>query len=151
MDNGMKPFLPLFRKVAAQSDEHADAQRTAKQASQRALARWEERQKAARPAFRMIAAFAAALVIGLAVFVVASRPSPDALSFVIGEASEPGKVGAWILSPPGGLPLRFSEGTVIVLEPGASGRVTSAYPIEILPPISGSHPPPDILLDPTPQ
>lgn len=69
---------------------------------------------------------AAVLIIGLTLGFVYTRRQSDALTFVFGASNEAGKVGAWISSPPEGMPLRFSDGTVILLAPGTSARVTHA-------------------------
>jgi hypothetical protein len=62
---------------------------------------------------------------GAAVVTIARRPRP--LTFVVGQAGEPGRVGAWLAAPPTGeLTLAFSDGTALVLEAGARARVVSA-------------------------
>ncbi len=128
MDDGMKPYEELLRDVGRQSDEEtqASARRTARNAAQKAVGRWEARRTWRVPARRALLALAAAAALAVIMLVAATRGSGDTLSFVIGEAGEHGKVGAWMASPPEGLPLRFSEGTQIVLQAGASARVTHA-------------------------
>jgi hypothetical protein len=126
MDDGMKPFEHLLREVARVSDQEsrASARALTRSASQRALVRWGAHRRWHAPARRAIFALAAAAMFAAAMLVAATHRSPDALSFVVGESGEPGKVGAWMASPPSGLPLRFSEGTQIVLQAGTSARVT---------------------------
>jgi hypothetical protein len=68
----------------------------------------------------------AVLAAGAAVTVVVAR-RPRQLAFVVGPTAEPGRVGAWMAAPPGGeLTLAFSDGTALVLEPGARARVIAA-------------------------
>ena len=130
MDDGMRPYEELLRDVGRQSDEEtqASARTTARSAANEAVARWEaQRSRSWRvPATRAVFAFAAAAALAVVLFVVTKGRSSDALSFMVGDAGEHGKVGAWMASPPAGLPLRFSEGTQIVLQAGASARVTHA-------------------------
>ncbi|MEZ4309602.1 MAG: FecR domain-containing protein [Polyangiaceae bacterium] len=129
MGERLTPLRDLLREAARESDELASP-RTARDASERALARWEQgraptRSKRARVA-RVAFAFAAAvaLALGAVALVVGFREGPtEALTFATGPSATPGKVGAWLASPPEGLTLRFSEGTEIVLRGGTSARV----------------------------
>ncbi len=75
---------------------------------------------------RTIGALAFAACFSLVALLVgrqAARPSP--VSFQVGAAGERGAVGAWIAATGGeALPLRFSEGTTVVLAPRTQVRVT---------------------------
>lgn len=123
MGESMKPLGKLLRDAARTSDEEASPRATAQRASQRALEAWEARGARRSPWARGMVALAVAMVaVGL--LIASIRSSRDALSYVVGESAEPGKVGAWIASPPEGLPLRFSDGTELSLRAGASARVT---------------------------
>ncbi len=67
---------------------------------------------------------AAALV---AVALIVARPGRAPITFTTGEAHRAGVVGEWIAATPDEhVDLSFSEGTRIVLAPGARARVTSA-------------------------
>jgi transmembrane sensor len=68
-------------------------------------------------------AAAAALLLTLVVLRREPRPEPP-LSFVAGNAAVSGQVGAW-LSPSGSapMPLRFSDGTLVLVAPQARARV----------------------------
>jgi len=69
---------------------------------------------------------AALLAVGVVATVMAAR-RPHPLTFSVGPTAEPGRVGAWLAAPPGGeLTLAFSDGTALVLEPGARARVVAA-------------------------
>ena len=71
-------------------------------------------------------ALAALFAAGVAATVMAAR-RPRPLGFLVGPTAEPGRVGAWMAAPPGGeLTLAFSDGTALVLEPGARARVVAA-------------------------
>lgn len=127
MDDGMKRLEQVLREVGRQSDEKAGNTRAmTRAAASKAVARWESRRAWRVPAARATLAFAAAAALAVILILGATRRSSEALSFVIGDAGEPGKVGQWMASPPGGLPLRFSEGTEIVLQAGTSARVAHA-------------------------
>jgi transmembrane sensor len=74
---------------------------------------------------RMIGAAAVALAACLAFVVFALRREPEPLTFKVGEAGRVGEVDAWLAAPAAGsLPLRFSDGTAVVLESSARARVT---------------------------
>ncbi|MBK8256662.1 MAG: FecR domain-containing protein [Polyangiaceae bacterium] len=122
MDDRMKPMEDLLRETARESDSLADG-RTARVAAQRALSAWEERRGTRAPTWRW-SLVTAVLIVGITLGLVYTNRPSDALTFVFGVSSESGKVGAWISSPPEGMPLRFSDGTMILLAPGASARVT---------------------------
>lgn len=69
-----------------------------------------------------------AVVVGAVVLVTTLARRPHALTFVVGQTAEPGRVGAWLAAPPTGeLTLAFSDGTALVLEAGARARVVSAF------------------------
>ncbi len=138
MDDRMKPARDLLREAARASDDEAAGKRTARAASQRALSAWEDRQARRSPRLAVFSAkwalvvFAAAAVLMGVLVAGLWSGSQQALSFVVAPAGvasaagEPGQVGAWIASPPRGLSLRFSEGSEIVLQAGASARVARA-------------------------
>ena len=70
-------------------------------------------------------AFLALFGVTTAVVTLARRPRP--LTFVVGQSSEPGRVGSWLAAPPTGeLTVAFSDGTALVLEAGARARVVTA-------------------------
>lgn len=138
MDDRMKPARDLLREAARASDDEAAGKRTARAASQRALSAWEDRQARRSPLLALLSARRALVVLAAAAVLVSVlvaglwSGSQQALSFVVAPAGvasaagEPGQVGAWIASPPRGLSLRFSEGSEIVLQGGASARVARA-------------------------
>ncbi|WP_437781030.1 FecR domain-containing protein [Sorangium sp. So ce1097] len=67
---------------------------------------------------------AAALVLSAVAVVIAVRPGAP-LRFELG-ATEVGVVGAWIAAPTAaGLPIRFSDGSLLRLAPGGRARVAS--------------------------
>ncbi|HRI71214.1 MAG TPA: tetratricopeptide repeat protein, partial [Polyangium sp.] len=57
------------------------------------------------------------------VFVRQSRVDP-AITYSVGPEASEGTIGAWIAAGSGAIPLRFSEGTAVTLEPGSRARVT---------------------------
>jgi hypothetical protein len=66
-------------------------------------------------------AVAAATVLGIITF----RHTPSAISFEVGDKKEAGKVETWIAAPDGAnLPIKFSDGSDVTVEPGARARVT---------------------------
>jgi transmembrane sensor len=80
------------------------------------------RRFSAPAGFGLAAGLAAACAAAL-LFFFALRPG--AVSFAIGSPPSPGAVGGWIAaSRDAALPVRFSEGSSLVLAPGARMRVT---------------------------
>jgi transmembrane sensor len=76
---------------------------------------------------RAIVLMAAALGIAasLAFFIVGAGRGPAPLTFRVGGTDRLGEVDAWLEAPGGrALPLRFSDGTAVLLEPSARARVT---------------------------
>jgi hypothetical protein len=74
-----------------------------------------------------LALLIATAAVGASFAVVTFARRPRTLTFVVGQAAEPGRVGAWLAAPPTGeLTLAFSDGTALVLEAGARARVVSA-------------------------
>lgn len=73
----------------------------------------------------LAAGAALATAVVLAVMVLLPRRE---LTFVVGDGSDRGVVGSW-LSPSGPQPLkvRFSDGTLLQLEPGSAGRVKQLH------------------------
>src|SRR5262249_14389569 len=77
--------------------------------------------------WRAIAGGLGALIALGAAATWAAAHRSRALAFVVGPTAEPGRVGAWMAAPRGGeLTLAFSDGTALVLEPGARARVVAA-------------------------
>jgi transmembrane sensor len=64
---------------------------------------------------------AAAIVLGI----IGLRHAPTAISFEVGDKKEIGRVETWIAAPDGAnLPIKFSDGSDVTVEPGARARVT---------------------------
>lgn len=89
---------------------------------------------AARPAPRrsrgriLLAASLAAAIAATGFFV--ARPRPP-LSFEVGAegAAHPGALGAWVATPPDcAVPVRFSDGTMVQVQPDGMLRVTAVTP-----------------------
>jgi hypothetical protein len=120
----------LGRDVATREDEvlasaegdESLRQRLARRAADRPLrARARTRQRAGIAALA-VASAAAAVVLRIA---AASRP----LTFTVGEPGARGVLQEWMSARSGAeLPVRFSDGTRITLEPTARGRVVSLAP-----------------------
>jgi ferric-dicitrate binding protein FerR (iron transport regulator) len=68
----------------------------------------------------------AALAVTVAAVLVVLRQPQRTLSFVVGKSGVAGTVGTFISAPDGSsVPVAFSDGTRVVLEPQARGRVVS--------------------------
>lgn len=101
------------------------------EAARRRLAEYVA-QRASEPRLRRGLPLRAPLFAGLALaalvllgIVLLDRPRP-ALSFNVGNTAAPGQLMTWESAPPDApLPLRFSDGTRVELEPGARARVVA--------------------------
>ncbi len=69
--------------------------------------------------------FAAACAAAIGLYV---RSRPASVSFAVGTPPSPGVVGNWISASEVATELRFSEGTAVVVAPGACIRVTETNP-----------------------
>lgn len=124
MDDMTPHFRELGRAVAEVSDRTSDPS-TLSNARRRFLSETaaEERRRPRR-APRLALASAVAALACVAALVLFLRREP-AISFTVGTSGAPGAVGQWV-APEAGAPLdlRFSEGTVVTMAPGARVRVT---------------------------
>jgi TolA-binding protein len=118
--------------VAAQQDALLDSAE-ASESTRRALA--ERAAKRARRRRNRWRRFAPALVAALAgaaavAFVAAGAVLDDEhLTFTVGDTARPGVLGAWEHAPRDGvLPIRFSDGTAVRLQPDARARVVRVRP-----------------------
>jgi transmembrane sensor len=122
MEKPVTPLESLGRHVAEALDEHAVARRQAvERAGHRYLAVAVQRPARSRGVpFALAAAFAAVL-LGIGVFaLVRSRP------LVFTAAEQPGVVETWVAAPADhAIPLRFSDGTLLRLEPSSRARVVA--------------------------
>ncbi|APR88136.1 hypothetical protein A7982_13485 [Minicystis rosea] len=116
MGNDERALIELGRAIGAKQDEALGAEDLAASRARLVAA-------ASRPAsHRALAVLALAAALAMAVLfgVRARRP---ALSFAVEGVA--GRADAWIAAPAGTtLPLRFSDGTVVALDPTARARVT---------------------------
>lgn len=119
----LKPLEILGREVGRASDEAALPEATISRAKEKALAKWNRRSAISKPRVAFVAAFAAA-VIGL-VFLRQTKGEP-AITYSVGPEGSAGVLGAWIAAGPNSIPVRFSEGTLVTLDPGARARVTGS-------------------------
>lgn len=126
MDDLSSRLSRLGEAVAEVSDRTSDPT-TLPNARRRFLSGTAAEERPARRALvrrsSLVAAFAAA-VCAVAVLLIAWRREA-AISFNVGSAVAPGAVGQWV-APESDAPLavRFSEGTVVTMTPGARMRVT---------------------------
>ncbi len=122
MEKPVMPLESLGRRVADALDDHAVERRQALERARHqylaAAVRGPVRPR--RKMFAVAAAVAAVLaVIGVLVH-VRNRP----LVFTAGQ--QPGVVETWVAAPAGhGVPLRFSDGTLLRLEPSSRARVVA--------------------------
>lgn len=85
-----------------------------------------ERRRWARARVVGGALAAAAAVAVLLVGVLSTTPARDALTFTVGSEARPGALNDWIGAPSGrALPVRFSDGSGLVLSPSSRARVLS--------------------------
>lgn len=116
----------LGEAVAEVADRTADPG-VLQQARRRWLAPAEP--QARRPRYRVALAMAAAVVAGIAITQLWTMDRRPVTTFQIGEPPTLGEVGAWVAAnDDGALPLRFSEGSALDLEPGTRVRVTETTP-----------------------
>lgn len=124
MGQSERSLTSLGRHVAQLQDGAPEARLDRARGRARLLregAAARERRSPWRPT---LAAALAAAVIALFVVVLARR-APEALRFDVGAQRE-AAVGAWIAAPPGApLPIRFSDGSELLLAPGGRARVAS--------------------------
>lgn len=87
-------------------------------------------QRSGRARSRRVARIgAAAAVLTIGIVLAWIRMAPRALTFTVGEPARPGVVSEWVSATRGErVPVLFSEGTRITLEPSARGRVVSVAP-----------------------
>jgi transmembrane sensor len=122
-------FRELGRLIAAEQDERL-ADETLDEVVRRGLAK---RVGAPSPRRRLgwtaVAIGVGALAVTLASVLVSSRtegPGPAPLAYFVGADARPGELRAWVsASAEADLPLRFSDGSRVVLESGARGRVVA--------------------------
>jgi transmembrane sensor len=123
MEKPVMPLESLGRRVAEALDEHAVARRQAvERAGHRYLAvAVQQRPARSRRVPFAIAAALAGVLLGVGLFaLVRSRP----LMFTAAE--QPGVVERWVAAPDGrAVPLRFSDGTLLRLEPSSRARVVA--------------------------
>ncbi|MDP9036918.1 MAG: FecR domain-containing protein [Myxococcota bacterium] len=87
---------------------------------------WRPPRRIGVPVWRLSAAAAFAVVCTLAWRLAPHLRGHENVAFLIGSASEPGQVGAWIAAPSGdALPLQFSDGTLFTLAAGSRARVSA--------------------------
>jgi len=67
-----------------------------------------------------------ALALAASVILMVALPKGHPLTFVVGLEDARGALGAWIAAPEAGeLPVRFSDGTLLLLDRGSRARVTA--------------------------
>lgn len=125
MDDLKSRLARLGKTVATVSDRSADPA-TLPNARRRWLSASATEKRSRRPAIWVSLAAAACLAGALLLFAW-SRRAP-AVSFTVGGPDAAGAVGQWV-APESTAPLdlRFSEGTVVTLAPGARMRVTETH------------------------
>lgn len=119
----MTPLEKLGQTVRHASDEEASPETTIRDAKSQALAKWNRRSTG----FDRRWALAGVLVFALvaAVFLrVSIKDKP--ITYSVGPGEAPSALGVWIAAGSNAVPLRFSEGTRVTLDPGARARVTDA-------------------------
>lgn len=124
MDEPVAPLESLGERVAGALDAYSAERELAVEKARRGyLAAALRSSPPARSGYRALALAAAfaAVLLGAGVFAhVRSRP----LEFTAGE--QPGVVETWVAAPSqGALPLRFSDGTLLRLEPSSRARVVA--------------------------
>lgn len=120
----------LFRRVAERGDRLREERDAEREVYRRLFDRpHEARARAKRPLRAVALAFAAVVAVAALIALLLSPPSPrqeETLSFIVGGA--PGATMTWIDVPDAVTPIRFSDGTAVVLQPGARARVDAASP-----------------------
>ncbi len=117
--------LEMLRKIAGAQDAWAEASNVSETARMRLFAgpSRQSEQPAARKVF-WIGGTCTALGLAAAVALTISH-KPSSLTFDIGYEEVHGRIGNWVSAAEHeALPLRFSDGTKIVLEDTAQARVT---------------------------
>ena len=115
-------FERLGSLAAEHQDAHLDELANLDTARRRFLSSPLKRSIAPRATLLVAAAIAVAACVAL--FVMGTR-EPKALTFRVGDQGRVGEVDAWLeASTERSLPLRFSDGTEVRLEPSARARVT---------------------------
>ncbi|WP_437821386.1 FecR domain-containing protein [Sorangium sp. So ce1078] len=124
MGKSERSLIDLGRRVAALQDQAPEARLDHARGRARLGAAELRAPPPTRPlAVRLSAMSAAALLVIAIVAGVVTRPRP--LQFSLG-AGEPGAVGAWIAaSSTAELPIRFSDGSWLLLAPGGRARVAA--------------------------
>ena len=97
------------------------------EATRRMLAERAASRVAPKPALRRFVPVATAALIGIAAGLAVSLAAlvkPEPLHFTVGDAARPGVLRAWESAPADGkLPIRFSDGSEVRLEPKARAQV----------------------------
>jgi transmembrane sensor len=127
MDDLSDRFQRLGEAVGGASERAAD--RAVLDVARRRWMAFQEPSNTTRRRGRpLLLAIAAALCIG-AIVVLSSWSSRAAVSFELGSPPVRGEVGEWVAaSSAAPLGVRFSEGTLLTLDPGARMRVTKTSP-----------------------
>jgi TolA-binding protein len=114
----------LGKHAADLQDRAPEARLDRARGKARLLAAGAAPRSAGRPRAILLPIAAALGALAIGALALAVRPRPP-LRFDTGTA-EAGAVGAWIASPPGAArPIRFSDGSLLVLAPEGRARVTS--------------------------
>ena len=116
-----------FQRAAEFIRTHVDTRGGASEPAQRArlMAALEHRKPVAARRLMIASVATCALVAGIAVN--AHRQKTQALTYRIGVDKDIAEIGSYVSAPPASpLGLNFSEGSRVVLEPGARGRVARA-------------------------
>lgn len=124
--DGLEGLRDLGRRVAEMQDDLVGRRDHLAAARHRLLATTAARPGPARRTTVRLALIAAGALSTAAILLVVLRlDRPRALTFEIGAVGRPAEVGRWIAAPAEAeLPIRFSEGTRIVLGRRARARVT---------------------------
>lgn len=119
----LNPFKKLGETVRHVSDETATSETTVNQAKERALAQWKPRSNATKRRVTYVMAFA---VVFFAIVFMILPTRGTTITYSVGPSDSVGNLGAWIAAGPRATSVRFSEGTLVTLEPGTRARVTGA-------------------------
>jgi transmembrane sensor len=119
----LTPVEKLGQEVRQASDEAAAPKATVARAKQAALAGWKRDPVAWRRRIAWVTALAA---LALVVIVALLPAQKTTITYLVGTEETAGTLGAWIAAGDRATPVRFSEGTLMTLEPGARVRVTGA-------------------------
>jgi transmembrane sensor len=125
MGQSERSLMHLGRRLAEQQDQAPEARLDRARGRARLIeAEIRPAARTGRPfAIRVVAPLAALMLATLALVIVVRPREP--MRFDVG-ATEPGVVGAWIAAPPAAeLPIRFSDGSVLLLAPGGRARVAA--------------------------